>query len=58
MSSVSRFLQCGLSVIPLHLNISTVFEQQAHNLQHPMERGHVQRGPAVRSPRIYICTML
>jgi hypothetical protein len=46
MSSLSRNLQCGLAVIALRLYISAVFEQHAHNLQRPIERGIVQRGPA------------
>jgi hypothetical protein len=46
MSFVSRPLQCGLAVIVLRLYISTVFEQQPHNLQRPIDRGPVQRGPA------------
>jgi hypothetical protein len=40
MSFISRNLQCGLAVIHLRLYISTVFEQQAHNLQLPPVRGH------------------
>jgi hypothetical protein len=44
-------------VIVLKLYIGTVFEQQPHNLQRPIRRGHVQRGPAALTLRIYFCTM-
>ena len=58
VSSVSSNLQCGLAVSALRLYISTVFEQQAHNLQRLITRGCVQRGEADLILHIYNCTML
>ena len=57
MSVLSRFLQCRHTVIALRRDISTEFEQQAHTLQHPMERGDMQRGPAEPALHIYIRAM-
>jgi hypothetical protein len=46
MSFLGRQLQCGFAVIDFRLYISTMFEQQAHDLQRAIERGPVQRGHA------------
>ena len=57
VSSVSSNLQRGLAVSALRLYISTVFEQQAHNLRRHITRGRVQRGEADLILHIYNCTM-
>jgi hypothetical protein len=56
MSFLSRFLQCGLAIFICRLYISTVFEQQAPNLQRPIERGPLQWGQSLLT--VHICTML
>ena len=58
VSFLSRILQSDPAAISPRLYISTVFEQQAHNLQRPTERGQVQRDLAEQILDIQVISVL
>ena len=55
---IKVIVQRGSAFVVLRIQIRTMFEQHAYDLNPPITHRHVQHGRAAIDPRIYVCTML